>query len=70
MQLTADMLARAATFSDRKLTRLFEKWEKEYGIDPTPFGIERGNADSIRHALVQADRTVLKRLNALLAEKQ
>ena len=70
MKITADMLARAATFSDRKLTRLFAKWQKEYGIDPALFGIDASDAASIRHAIVQADEETLARLNDLLLHKE
>lgn len=69
MRVTGAMLARAATLSDYKLVRLFDQWQRDFGIDPAYFGIEPGNARSIRHALVQADEDDLRRLNDLLARR-
>ena len=70
MQITAELLARAATWPDRKLLRLFDKWRREYGIDPALFGIDAKDAQSIRHALVQADRATVDRLNAMLEKRK
>lgn len=66
MKVTADMLARAVALPDGKLVRLLRKWQKEYDVDPALFGIDAGDAASIRHALAQADADALDRLNDLL----
>lgn len=64
------MLARAAALPDGKLVRLFDRWQKEYGVDPAAFGIDARNAAGIRHALARADADALDRLNDLLLNKK
>ena len=70
MKITGEHLARAATLPDDKLVRLIGKWQKTYGVDPAPFGMDPTDARSIRHALVQADRDTLKKLNDLIQTKK